>query len=216
MASMLVVGIGRFGKHLATKLVELGNEVMVVDKNEALVEHIAPYVTNALVGDCMDEEVIASLGVSNFDVCFVCISDNFQSSLEVTSLLKEAGAAKVVSKTDREMHAKFLLKIGADAVIHPERDMAWRTAMRFSTAGAFDYIELSKDYAIVEMTPPLSWIGKSLSDLKVRTRFGVNIIGIKDASGHVRPIVDAAHVFHTDEHMLIAGNQADVARLTKK
>lgn len=116
MQSMLVIGLGRFGKHLALKLAELGNEVMVIDKEEDIVNHIAPFVTSALIGDCMDEEVIKSLGVSNFDVCFVCISDNFQSSLEITSLLKEHGAKYVVSKTDREMHAKFLMKIGADGI----------------------------------------------------------------------------------------------------
>lgn len=212
MATMLVIGIGRFGRHLATRLCELGNEVMVVDKDEAAVAHIAHQVTNALIGDCMDEEVIRSLGVGNFDVCFVCISDNFQSSLEITSLLKEAGAKMVVSKTDREMHAKFLTKIGADAVVHPERDMAWRTAMRFSAVGAFDYIELSQDYAIMEMAPPKVWVGRTLSEMQVRSRYQVNVIGIREGT-HVRPVVDAGHRFTADEHILVAGSQESIKKL---
>lgn len=212
MASMLVIGIGRFGRHLAMRLCQLGNEVMVVDRDEAAVSSVAPLAANALIGDCMDEEVVRSLGVNNFDVCFVCISDNFQSSLEITSLLKEAGAKMVVSKTDRELHAKFLTKIGADLVIHPERDMAWRTAMRFSTVGAFDYIELSPDYAVMEMAPPKAWVGHTLSDLQVRTRYQVNVIGIKEGS-HVRPVVDAGHRFVEGEHILVAGSQEAIRRL---
>lgn len=129
MRSMLVIGIGRFGKHLAAKLAELGNEVMVVDQDEERVGGILDAVTTAQIGDCMDEAVLRSLGVRNFDVCFVCIGNNFQSSLEITSLLKELGAKHVVSKTDREIHAKFLLRNGADEVIFPERDMAQRAAV---------------------------------------------------------------------------------------
>lgn len=215
MRSMLVIGLGRFGRHLATKLGELGNEVMVVDRDEAAVNRVMPYVTAAHIGDCMDEEVVRSLGVRNFDVCFVCISDNFQSSLEITSLLKEAGAHMVVSKTDREMHAKFLLKIGADAVIHPERDMAYRTAIKYSAKNAFDYIELTPEYAIFETTPPVGWIGHTVNDMKVRSRYNVNIIGIKNGT-HVTPLIDASHVFSEDEHLLVAGGQKDVLKLMAK
>lgn len=206
MRSMLVIGLGRFGRHLAINLAELGNEVMVVDRDEAAVNVVAPLVTAAHIGDCMDEEIIRSLGVRNFDVCFVCISNNFQSSLEITSLLKEAGAKLVVSKTDREMHAKFLLKIGADAVIHPERDMAQRTAMKYSMQNAFDYIELTPEYAISEMLVPQSWTGHTIRDLKVRSRYNVNVIGVKK-DAHVTPLVDAEHVFLPEEHLLVAGSK---------
>ena len=123
MRSMLVIGLGRFGTHLAKNLIQLNNEVMVVDKDEESVSRLEPYVTQAQIGDCADGEVLQALGVGNFDVCFVCISDDFQSSLEITCLLKEMGARYVVSKADREIHAKFLLKVGADAIVHPERDM---------------------------------------------------------------------------------------------
>ncbi|WP_102411237.1 NAD-binding protein [Beduinella massiliensis] len=215
MRSMLVIGLGRFGRHLATKLAELGNEVMVVDRDEAAVSRLAPVTTAAHIGDCMDEEVIASLGVRNFDVCFVCISENFQSSLEITSLLKEAGAKWVVSKTDREMHAKFLLKIGADAVVHPERDMAQRAAMKYSMRNAFDYIEVTPEYAISELRVPESWVGQSVRDLKVRSRYNVNIIGIK-VEEHVIPLVSAEHRFEAAEHLLVAGGKKDITRLMYK
>lgn len=215
MRSMLVIGLGRFGRHLATRLAELGNEVMVVDVNEAAVNGVASKVTTAEIGDCMDPEVIRSIGVRNFDVCFVCISDNFQSSLEITSLLKEAGARMVVSKTDREMHAKFLLKIGADAVIHPERDMAWRTAMRYTAENVFDYIELTPEYSIFEMKVPREWVGHTLAELKIRTRYNVNVIGVK-VDQHVTPVLHADHAFTNDEHILLAGSRKDILRLVDR
>ena len=134
-ATFLVIGLGRFGSSLALRLMEYGNEVMVIDSREEEVNRIAPYVTQAKIGDCMDEEVLRSLGVDGFDFCFVCISEQFQSSLEITSLLKELGAPMVISKVERDLHARLLLKIGADEVVFPERDMAQRTAMRFSEIG---------------------------------------------------------------------------------
>jgi trk system potassium uptake protein TrkA len=116
----------------------------------------------------MDISVLQTIGAKNFDVCFVCISNNFQSSLEITSLLKEAGAPVVVSKADRELHAKFLLKVGADDIVYPERDMAQRTAVRYSSNKTMDYIELAADYAIFEFCVPSKWAGKSLRQLDVR------------------------------------------------
>jgi len=215
MKSVLVIGLGRFGKHLATKLVELGNEVMVVDTNEEEVDKIAHIATRAQIGDCKDEDVLKTLGVRNFDVCFVCISDNFQSSLEITSLLKELGAKFVVSKTDRDIHAKFLRKIGADDVIYPERDMAQRAAVKYSSKTAFDYIELTDDYAISEILIPGNWKGKTLKELNIRSVYKINIIGFKTNS-HVTPIIDADYVFNGDEHLLIAGNKKDLLKILDK
>lgn len=215
MRTMLVIGVGRFGKNLAMKLAELGNEVMVVDRDEGAINGIEPFVTRAQIGDCMDEEVLRSLGVRNFDICFVCISDNFQSSLEITSLLKELGAKRVISKTDRDIHAKFLIKIGADDVIYPERDMALRTAFRFSAKNAFDYIELTPEYAIFELAPPESWVGRSVGELDVRSRHNINIIGVKQGA-HVIPLTSAGHIFEPDEHLLVAGGKKDILRVMDK
>jgi trk system potassium uptake protein TrkA len=209
---MLVIGLGRFGKHLALKLMELGNEVMIVDKDEDVVNKLAPHVTSAQIGDCIEEGVLESLGVSNFDVCFVCISDDFQSSLEITSLLKEQGASKVISKTDRDIHAKFLRKIGADDVIYPERDMAKRAAVKYSAKNAFDYIELTPEYAIFEVELPSNWVGKTLKELDVRSRHNINVIGRK-AENTVVPVTRADHRFEGGEHLLIAGSKRDILRL---
>lgn len=212
-ATFLVIGLGRFGSSLALRLMDSGSEVMVIDINEDAVNHIAPHVTQAKIGDCMDEEVLRSLDPASFDFCFVCISDNFQSSLEITSLLKELGAPMVVSKADKDLHARLLLKIGADEVVFPERDMAQRTAMRFSVNGALEYIELAPGYAIMELDVPDHWEGQTLIDLDIRKRWNVNVIGHKE-EGAIRPI-DASFVLAADTHILVAGRPDDIARMVK-
>lgn len=214
MQSMLVIGLGRFGMNLATELAEQGNEVMCVDRDEAPVNRIAPRVTAAQIGDCTDEMVLEALGVNQYDVCFVCISDDFQSSLEITSLLKEHGARKVVSKADRDIHAKFLLKVGADDVVHPERDMAQRAAMRYSMNNVLDYIELADDYALFEMEAPGDWDGRSALDLNIRARFNLNVIGVKK-DDHVIPYTDANRPFRRGERLLVCGSTADIKRMTR-
>lgn len=215
MRSILVVGLGRFGRHLSVKLAELGNEVMVIDKDEEVVDKIAPRVTRAKVGDCMEEGVLRSIGVRNFDICFVCISDEFQSSLEITLLLKELGAPFVVSKTDRDIHAKFLRKIGADDIIYPERDMAHKAAIKYSANNTFDYIELTPEYAIFELLVPINWIGKTIRELEIRTKHRVNIIGIKK-DAQVIPMINAEHEFKSGEHLLVAGSKGDIMKLVDK
>ena len=215
MESMLVIGAGRFGSKLAEKLTELGDEVLVVDVSEEKIDQIAPRVTRAQIGDCMDSAVLEELGVRNFDICFVCISDNFQSSMEITSQLKELGARYVVSKTDRELHARLLMKIGADDVVFPERDMAKRTAVRYSTNGVFDYIELSPEYAITEIEPPSAWIGKALKELDLRSRCQINIIGLRSGA-KVEPILSPDYVFKKDERVYISGPQKQVLKFIKK
>ena len=215
MQSMLVIGLGRFGENLAKSLSELGCEVMVVDNDEAHVNAIAPYVTRAVIGDCMDEQVLRALGVSEFDVCFVCISQFFQSSLEITSLLKELGAKCVVSKTDRELHEKFLRKLGADAVVYPERDMARRTAIRYSMPSALDYIELTPEYAVFEIAVPGTWVGKSLRELDVRAKFQVNIIAIKEGTQAI-PVLDVNRRFTGTETLYIACAKKEGVRLADK
>lgn len=212
MRSMLVIGAGRFGKNLAIKLSKLGNEVMLIDQDEEAVNKLESLVTRVQIGDCMDKDVLSQLGVRNFDVCFVCISENFQSSMEITSLLKELGASCVVAKSDREIHANLLKKIGADDVVYPERDMAQRTAVRYSAKGAFDYIELSPEYAIMELTPPTEWVGKTIGELHVRTKYRINVIGIRTGE-HVLPLVNTEHIFTKDEYIIVAGEQKNIIKL---
>lgn len=153
MKTVLIIGMGRFGQHLCRKMLKLNNEVMIVDRNEEAMEDLLPLVTNVKIGDCTNEEVLHSLGIGNFDLCFVCIGTNFQSSLEITSLLKEAGAKYVISKATRDIQAKFLLRNGADAVVYPEKDIAERIAVRYSADNVFDYIELDEEYSIYEIPP---------------------------------------------------------------
>jgi len=195
-------------------LMELGNEVMAVDKNEETVSRIAPYVTQAKIADCMDEAVLRSLGVENYDACFVCTSDNFQSSMEITSIVKELGSPMVVSKADSDIHTRLLKKIGADEVVFPQLDMAQRTAMRFSVNGALEYIELSEGYAIFELSVPKSWLGKSLAELDIRNRYNVNIIGIK-VDGTVTPITTGGYIFKEGEHVMIAGENDKIMKITE-
>ena len=148
MKSILIIGMGRFGHHLCQNLAALGNDVMVVDQKEEVLEDLLPIVTSAKIGDCTNEAVLRSLGIANFDICFVCIGTNFQSSLEITSLVKELGGRRVISKANRDIHAKFLLRNGADEVIYPDRDIAEKMAMRYSANHVFDYIELTQEYSI--------------------------------------------------------------------
>lgn len=212
MKTVLIIGIGRFGKHLATRMTELGNEVMIVDKEEEKINDLLPCVTRAHIGDCMDEKLLRSLGVSNFDICFVCIGDNFQASLEITSLLKEFGAKYVVSKADRTIHEKFLLRNGADEVIHPERDVALRAARKYSAHNVFDYFELAEDFSIFEIEVPDNWVDKSIKQVNVRSRYNINIIAIKK-NGKIIPVTSAEHVFMKNQHLIIAGNTKDCSRI---
>lgn len=215
MKSFLVIGLGRFGHHLTTRLVELGNEVMVVDQDEERVAKLASAATAACVGDCQDEQVLASLGVRNFDVCFVCVRDDFQTSLEVTATIKELGARYVVARADREKQIRFLKKIGADYVIHTEMDMARRAATRFSARNAFEYIELTPRYAIFEIEIPREWEGKTVAEVDVRRRYNVNILGLKTGD-EIVPLLEAEYRFQPDAHLIIAGDKESGLRLMDK
>lgn len=181
MKNILLIGVGRFGRHIAMQLSQLGHQVMAVDINEERINDVLPFVTNAQIGDSTNEEFLRTLGIGNFDVCFVTISSNFQNSLETTSLLKELGAKSVVSRAERNVQAKFLLRNGANNVVYPEKQMAKWAAIRYSADHIFDYIEIDEQHAIFEVQVPKEWIGKSVGQLDVRRRFGINILGIKRA-----------------------------------
>lgn len=179
MKSILVIGLGRFGRHIAEKLYDLKHQVMAIDSSEERVEAVLPFVTNAQIGDSTNEDFLSSLGISNFDVCIVAIGDNFQNSLETTSLLKELGAKMVVSRASRDVHAKFLLRNGADEIVYPEHQLATWTAIRYSSDHIFDYIELDDEYAIFEVYIPDKWNGKTILELDLRKKHNINIMAIK-------------------------------------
>ncbi len=215
MKSILIIGLGRFGTHLCQDLSNLDNEIMIVDQDEEKLEDLLPHVVSAKIGDCTNEKVLKSLGVGNFDICFVCIGNNFQSSLEITSQLKELGAKYVVSKANRDIHAKFLLRNGADEVIYPDRDIAEKVAVRFSANQVFDYVELDNGYSIYEIAPLPEWIGHSIKDVDVRAHYNTNIIGITtDGSMKLTPGPD--YIFEKNEHLMVIGHQRDIEKIIKK
>jgi trk system potassium uptake protein TrkA len=179
MKSILLIGLGRFGRHVAAKLNELNQEVLAVDQDENRVEKVLPYVTSALIGDSTDSEFLKSLGIRNFDVCIVAIGDDFQGSLETTSLLKELGAKYVIARAARDVQAKFLLRNGADQIVYPERQLADWIAIRCASDHIFDYFELDHEHAIFELAVPESWKNQTVDELDVRRRYGINIMAIK-------------------------------------
>lgn len=179
MKSILLIGLGRFGRHIAQKLHELNHQVMAVDRKEDRVEAVLPYVTNAQIGDGTNYEYLKTLGVRDFDVCIVTIGDDFQSSLETTSYLKELGAKMVVARAARGIHAKFLLRNGADEIVYPEKQLADWTAIRYSSDHIFDYIELDDDHAIFEIAVPEGWVGKTVGQIDIRKKYNINIMALK-------------------------------------
>ena len=179
MKNILLIGLGRFGRHIAMELSELGHEIMAVDINEGRVDKVLPYVTNAQIGDSTNAEFLESLGIGNYDICFVTIGGSFQNSLETTSLLKELGAKMVISRAERDVQEKFLLRNGADKVIYPEKQVAKWAAIRYTADHIFDYIEIDEQHAIFEVEVPEGWVGKSIGELNIRRKFGINILGIK-------------------------------------
>lgn len=211
MKTILLIGLGRFGRHVAMKLNELNHQVMAVDKVEERVDAILPYVTSAQIGDSTSDAFIKSLGVRNFDVCIVAIGDSFQSSLETTSLLKEMGAKKVVARATRDVHAKFLLRNGADEVVYPEKQIANWTAIRYSSDHIFDYIELSHDFAIVEIPVPKTWNGKTIGQIDIRKKYNINIMAVK-AHGELNLSIAPETMLSEDETMLVLGNIHDIQK----
>lgn len=212
MKSILMIGMGKFGHLLCMNMAELNNEIMIVDEDEERLSDLLPIVTSAQIGDCTNVEVLKSLGIRNFDVCFVCISGNFQNSLEITSLLKELGASYVVSKAERDIQAKFLLRNGADEVIYPERDTAERAAKKFSSDHVFDYLELTDDYGIYEIPLLKKWLGHSIRALNFRVRYQVSILGIKTGKD-LNLLPSADHIFEKDQHLMVIGKKKDVDKI---
>lgn len=211
MKSVLLIGLGRFGRHIAMKLDEFHHQVMAIDIKEDRVNTILPYVTNAQIGDSTNEEFMESLGVRNFDVCIVAIGDNFQSSLETTSLLKELGAKFVVSRAARDVHAKFLLRNGADDIVYPEKQLAVWTAIRYSADHISDYIELDEEHAIFEILIPKEWIGKTVGELDIRNKHNINIMAFK-CDGIMNLSIRSDTEIPAHDTMLVLGNIRDIQK----
>lgn len=208
--------MGRFGRRLAQRMNELNNEVMVVDKDPAIIDKLASNFADAQIGDSTNELFLRSLGVDAFDLCFVTIGENFQASLETTSLLKDFGAKFVLSKAQTDIQAKFLLKNGADEVVYPELEMAENLAIRYSANNMFDYIELTPEYSICEIPVPKAWIGKTIIGLNIRSKFKINILAVK-TGGKLHPQPSPDYEFTSEqEHMIVMGKSEDIFKLSEK
>ena len=204
MKNILLIGLGRFGRHIALQLNRLGHEVMAVDSNEERVNEILPIVTNAQIGDSTNTEFLKSLGIGNFDVCIVTIGGNFQNSLETTSLLKELGAKLVVSRAERDVQEKFLLRNGADEVIYPEKQVANWAAIRYTADHIRDYIEIDEAHAIFEVEVPEDWIGKTVGELDIRRKYSINIMSTKE-NGKINMAVSPETVLTDNITLLVLG-----------
>ena len=209
MKSILLIGLGRFGRHIALKLNSLNHQVMAIDHNEERVNALLPFVTNAQIGDSTNEEFLAALGVENYDACIVAIGDNFQNSLETTYLLKELGARKIIARASKEMQEKFLLRNGADEVVYPEKQLAAWTAIRCSSEHILEYIELDDEYAIFEVEIPSDWSGKSILELDIRKKYGINILGVR-TNGKLNMNITPNTVFVHGTSVLVLGQEKAV------
>ena len=209
--SILLIGLGRFGKSVAQKLNELNHEVMAIDKSEERVNDVLPLVTDAQIGDATHEDFLRSLGVDNYDVCFVAIGDDFQSSLEVTSLLKELGAKKVVSRASREVHRKFLLRNGADDVVYPEKQMANWMVIRHAVDHVMDYIALDSEYGVYDIAVPEEWDGKTVGALDIRKRYNLNLLAVRE-DGKNNMAITGDTVLIAGQTVLMLGTWKDIQK----
>ena len=215
MKSVLIIGMGRMGRHLAKRMHQLGNEVMIVDNNPAIIEALSDRFTDSSICDCTNESVIASLGVDNFDICFVTIGEDFQASLVVTSLLKKHGARRIVAKTNQDIQAELLRTIGADEIVYPEVDIAEKLAVRYNANNIFDFVPLTDEYSIYELPILPAWAGHTLVELNIRRKYQINIIAVKNGM-NLDANLGADYRFRPDDHIIVIGRSNEVFKLASK
>ena len=211
MKNILLIGLGRFGKHIAIQLNSLGHEIMAVDIDEERINTVLPYVTNAQIGDSTNYNFLKSLGIRNFDVCIVTISGNFQNSLETTSLLKELGAKLVVSRAERDVQKKFLLRNGADEVVYPEKQIAKWTAIRYASDHILDYVEVDDTHAFFEVEVPEKWLGKTVGELDIRKKYSISILAIK-TDGKMNMAIGPDMELSSEDTLLVLGTYKDMQK----
>lgn len=214
MKTIMIIGLGRFGRHMARKFIEQGNEVLAIEKDEGRADDCVELIQNIQIGDATDERFVQSLGVDNFDLCVIGIGDNFQTVLEITVLLKELGAHFVLARASRDVHKKLLLRNGADYVVYGERELAERLAVKFGADNIFDYIVLDSEYAIYEIAVPTKWYGKSIVELSIRTVYGVSILAII-RDGKISPLPRPDHVFSPEETLMVLGDDKSIKNVLK-
>ncbi len=215
MKSILLIGMGKFGQTLGEKLINMGDDVMIVDKDEDLINALAPKYNNALIANCMNEDNLKAMDIPSFDACVVAISDDFQSSLEITSILKDLGAKWVVSRADTEIQRKFLFRVGADEVVYPNHDIAEKLAVKLNSENVYDYIEIDSEYSIFEIAVPESWHGRTLVDENPRGKYGLNVLLIKKGKNIV-PSPKPSYIFEDGDHILAFGSTEKILSFTNK
>ena len=211
MKSILIIGLGRFGRHVAMKLNEMNHQVLAVDTSEERLNDALSFVTSGQIGDSTNEAFLSSLGVGDFDACIVAIGDDFQASLETTSLLKELGAKQVIARASTGVQEKFLLRNGADEVVYPEKQLANWTAIRCTSDHILDYVDLDGDWAIFELEVPEHWWGKTVIDVDIRRKFGINVLGVR-VNGVMDMNVTPDTALHPGSSMLVLGTEKEVHR----
>ena len=215
MKSILIIGMGRMGQHLARKMQSLGNDVMIVDSHHDIIDAISEEFTNASICDCTNEAVIRALGVYNFDICFVTIGEDFQSSLVITSLLKKNGAKKIVAKANQDIQAELLRTIGADEIVNAEEELAEYLAVRYNSDNIFDYVPLTDEYSMYELPIPGEWIGKTPVELDIRKKYHINIIAVKNGNV-MNPNLGPGYHFCRGDHVLIIGKFDEIFQFAGK
>lgn len=213
MKSILIIGLGRFGRHMAQKFLERGHEVMAIDIREERADSVVGTIQQILIGDATDERFMESLGISNFDLAVIAIGENFQTVLEITVLLKDLGCKYIVARATRDVHKKLLLRNGADYVSYAEREVAERLAIKFGADNIFDYVELTPEIGIYEIAVPEKWLGKSMVELSIRTKYHVSVLATKKGS-QIFPLPHPDHVFEQDESVMVMGTQKDIESIT--
>lgn len=214
MKQFVVIGLGRFGFSLAKTLYELGHDVLGIDIDEEIVQNVAESITHAVKADATDENALKALGARNFDVAVVGIGNDIQSSILVTLILKEMGIKYVVAKANNELHGRVLKKIGADRIVFPERDMGIRVAHNLTLSNILDYIELSPEYSIIEISALPAWFDKSLRQLNMRTKYGLNVIAIK-RNGNIIISPNGDDTILKGDILAVVGHKDDIENIEK-
>lgn len=213
MKSYVVIGLGRFGTSVARELARLGNEVLVIDSDEEAVEEVSGDVTHAMIADATDEAVLHSIGVRNFDCVVVAIGGSLEKSVLATIMLKDLGAKQIVCKAQGGIHKRVLEQIGADRVIVPEHDMGRRLAQTLNNPNVLDYVEISEDCCVIDLTPPESWTGKSLLDVDVRRLYDILVVAVRKKDGSFISLPSAGYVIEPQDVLVVVGTPANIEKV---
>ena len=213
MKSILIIGLGRFGRHMAQKFLQNGHEVMAIDCDEERADAAVGTIQQILIGDATDERFMESLGIRNFDLAVIAIGENFQTVLEITVLLKDLECKYIVARATKDVHKKLLLRNGADYVSYAEREVAERLRIKFGADTIFDYVELTPEIGIYEIAVPKKWLGKSMVDLSIRTKYHVSVMATKKQN-QIYPLPHPSHVFEEEESVMVMGSAKDIEAIT--